>query len=158
MECKARCEEHSECRAVDYKTSQQLCTWFYRPCDSPSKKDTASYTLDRGFGPRVQIYPLEWATLLHGGTCSKAIACIWTPISWTAGCLSNDEGIGMMSEEQSLSLVECQSACVARMRCAAVDFFKKSGRCILFQYACSKPLQDGEGVSSYRLERGLDTK
>ena len=175
-ECQSYCEQHARCRVIEYHSSTERCRWYHKPCiqlSSKTKHGLSSHVLDRGFGPRVMISPLPWDTLLYGGTCGNSVReegkgegegegdgdrsarCVWTPISLTAGCSSNDEGITRMGEQKFSSLEKCQNACVANIHCAAVDFSQQSGWCTFFQYVCSQPLSDENGVSSYKLDRGF---
>jgi len=76
----------------------------------------------------------------------------WSVISTSAACEKNDDGIKRSYGEKKHTLQSCKTACEGMSGCVAIDFYKKSGWCNLFNRQCSTPQKTDSGASSYALE------
>jgi len=77
---------------------------------------------------------------------------VWKPISLTAACEINYEGILRTFGGEGFSLTSCQDRCIQTTGCVAIDFYVSSGWCNLFDVACTQPQRRLYGASSYLCE------
>lgn len=76
----------------------------------------------------------------------------WVTINSSAACEQNAEGIHRSScLGAGYTLGSCKLACQATSACVAVDFYRKTGWCNLFNEACTAPQRMKWDASSYKL-------
>merc|ERR1712110_125153 len=82
----------------------------------------------------------------------------WVVISSTKACEVNDEGNTRTFGGRGFSLESCRNRCMTTTGCVAIDFYTVSGWCNLFNQACTNPLRQKAGSSSYKLvQSGSDS-
>merc|ERR1712050_197279 len=74
----------------------------------------------------------------------------WVVISETAACQKNLDGIKWTGASKGFTLESCKAHCTGS--CVAIDFYRESGWCLLYDTACSTPQRTVAGASSYRKE------
>ena len=90
-------------------------------------------------------------------TVCSAEAASWRTISYSRACEKNKENIESVASQWIESLTQCKRMCFFNSNCIAIDWFKKAKWCNLFEQACTKPLEDKNGASSFMLLHGGDT-
>jgi len=74
----------------------------------------------------------------------------WTVIDEGKACEVNQEGITRTFGARGFSLETCKARCLETAGCKAVDYYRRSGWCNLYDRACSTPANSGHGASSWR--------
>merc|ERR1712099_40758 len=74
---------------------------------------------------------------------------IWTAISESLACETNDEGIWRTFGEGGFNLETCKARCLETAGCKAIDYYRESGWCNLYDNACSTPRSSHAGASSW---------
>eukprot|EP00755_Sulcionema_specki_P039367 Sspe_Gene.24275::Locus_9588_Transcript_2_2_Confidence_0.667_Length_13454::g.24275::m.24275 len=83
--------------------------------------------------------------------CSKGI---WVLVSESKGCFRNAEDIQPVYGADTFalpSLLACQQACTERTWCMAVDWYRNTGQCRMYDQACADPLDVYDGASHWKL-------
>jgi len=73
----------------------------------------------------------------------------WTIIDENAACERNNEGIERTFGASGFTLETCKARCIETVGCAAIDFYRDSGWCNLFDTACAIPLSTHHGAGSW---------
>jgi len=77
----------------------------------------------------------------------------WSVISDSHSCEINSQGIErMFIAKRMRDLTCCQQLCLETCGCVAVDYYRVTAWCNLYDRACETPRKGTEGASSYRLE------
>lgn len=142
--CKQRCKRRAKCIAVDYYQRTGTCNLYSEACHRPmEKKDGSSSHMITRAGLKFHV------------------------IHTMAACEDNEQGVQFVASSRHTNhnrahlvaggdLKSCKRACARRIDCMAFDFFRETGECNLFHEACTIPLTQSDGASSYRLDRSLD--
>mmetsp|Transcript_28540 Transcript_28540/g.52383 ORF Transcript_28540/g.52383 Transcript_28540/m.52383 type:complete len:673 (-) Transcript_28540:48-2066(-) len=75
---------------------------------------------------------------------------VWETINEGAACETNSEGIKKMMGKAGHKLDTCKALCSSTVNCMAIDYFKSTKWCNLFNAACKNPQRIADGSSSYR--------
>lgn len=133
--CQNLCNLHETCAAIDYYRATKYCIFYTEPCMRPM----ASHN-----HPISMRYKLDESA--------------WITIDAKKACENNKEGVKRMepynvSGRAEASLKNCQQACLNRLGCIAVDYYRNTTWCNFYSEACVTPLSTSDGASSYRLMR-----
>ena len=90
-------------------------------------------------------------------TVCSAEAANWRTISSSRGCEKNKENIEAVASQWMGTLDQCKRMCFYSSNCVAIDWFRNTKWCNLFDDACKKPLQDQNGAASFKLLHYSDT-
>jgi hypothetical protein len=139
-DCQQHCEKRSQCVAVDFYQETKHCNQYTEACQTPrgSNDGASSYRIER-----------KWLQ--------------WKAIDRSRACEENYEGIGHIAHRLNVpEMSTCKDMCTRKADCIAFDFFRDQGHCSLYNEACTGPLSDRHGASSYEMVRkdnmGADQK
>lgn len=130
-ECQTACQHRSQCVAVDYYSATGNCNQYTEACQTPrdTKDGASSYRIER-----------KWFQ--------------WKAIDRSRACEENNEGIGFVAHRLNVpEMTICKDMCTRKADCVAFDFFRDLASCSLYNEACTGPLADRHGASSYELVR-----
>jgi len=129
--CKDLCERRSGCLAVDFYRSLGLCRLFTEACASPQirRDGSESYAIRRS---------VAWAQTKVG-----------------KGCESNEDRVQILDKQSQKDggAGACKSWCANKEKCRGVDYYEKTGWCMLYEHACVRPKAAHDGVSSWHVVR-----
>ena len=76
-----------------------------------------------------------------------------TVINSSRACELNNENIEKLASLYGLSFGFCRALCLSKPNCGAIDWFRKTNWCNVYERACTNPLRKGGEASSYRVVR-----
>merc|ERR1719336_1527881 len=176
-DCQAICDDRDDCGAIQINTRSRHpannCLLYSNECnenreDLPCTSISECFYFERVFeattctlsgGEHVfdgwsgndsgenssNTCSCESGTLMCTGTTAE----IWTAISESLACEANDEGIWRTFGEGGFNLVTCKARCLETAGCKAIDYYRESGWCNLYDNACSTPRSSHAGASSW---------
>jgi len=130
--CRQLCERRAECIAIDYYVETNCCLFFADECSMPQ------------------------ATADGASSYKMARQAEWAVIDETHACEGNQEHVKpYMGLTRVVSSEQCKQECERRSRCVAVDYYRTSWYCNLYDVACTHPVADHDGACSFRIVRQL---
>jgi hypothetical protein len=87
---------------------------------------------------------------------AAALPSVWSTIDPDKGCQQSGENVKHFKEIQGSegsTIDDCRQYCENNGRCTAVDYFRDTRYCLLYERACSTPVAGHDGASSLRLVR-----
>jgi len=87
---------------------------------------------------------------IEAGTRAPPTCEQWTVIDGSKACYQNSEGISQTFGAYGFNFETCKARCIETAGCKAIDFYRYSGWCSLFDTACSTPMTTWDGASSWR--------
>mmetsp|Transcript_61331 Transcript_61331/g.109287 ORF Transcript_61331/g.109287 Transcript_61331/m.109287 type:complete len:777 (-) Transcript_61331:67-2397(-) len=150
--CRAWCMAWETCEGVDFYKSTGWCNVYDKICKGPklTKDGASSFRLHR---------KASFLQQSNSGVVRKAEQRtppdqppkLWIPISETAACEENREGIRYTAHRPGYTVDTCKVDCENTENCRAIDFYKETGWCIFYDRPCTTPGRVLSGSSSYRL-------
>merc|ERR1719326_1575852 len=125
-ESKDLCMKSHACATIDYYGETTYCLMYSEACTRPfaDHNDAMSMKL------RSVVEPT------------------WRTISLNKACESSKEGVSPLAKaggRKEESLEACKKACMTRLECIAVDYYKKTSWCNLYDEGCKTPLSTADG-------------
>jgi len=133
--CQARCESTDGCVAIDFYSRSGWCNLYNEACANPLRGGRGSPSSYRREGTPV-------------------VTTEWEVIDANKACENNREGIQRTFGHRGFTLETCQRRCEQTDGCNAIDFYSRSGWCNLYNEACTNPITERGGSSSYRIANG----
>jgi len=138
--CQEWCEGTDECKAIDFYHKGGVCLLYKKACKNPQATWAHASSYRMTSSPTTTASP----------SSTPSPANSWVVISETAACEKNLDGIKHTFASKGFTLESCKAHCTGS--CVAIDFYRKSGWCLLYDTACSTPQRTVAGASSYRKE------
>eukprot|EP00929_Paragymnodinium_shiwhaense_P106306 TRINITY_DN7158_c0_g1_i1.p2 TRINITY_DN7158_c0_g1~~TRINITY_DN7158_c0_g1_i1.p2 ORF type:complete len:579 (+),score=178.56 TRINITY_DN7158_c0_g1_i1:82-1737(+) len=166
-DCKKWCEHRSDCRAVDWYAETSWCVLYDDACTHPlsTADGVQSWRVQREGLPKVQgnkklgLMRREDASAAAAAedAGTQAASSLWSTIDAQNACQASKEGVQHFKEfkgdDGGFALRDCQQLCENNGRCTAIDFYRTTRYCLLYEQACTEPSANHDGASSMRIVR-----
>eukprot|EP00927_Polykrikos_kofoidii_P040145 TRINITY_DN34366_c0_g1_i1.p1 TRINITY_DN34366_c0_g1~~TRINITY_DN34366_c0_g1_i1.p1 ORF type:complete len:839 (+),score=136.21 TRINITY_DN34366_c0_g1_i1:120-2636(+) len=83
---------------------------------------------------------------------------VWGSIHESRACQGSPEITQLGDALVPVEFDGCQEACARRKDCNAIDYYKKTKWCVLYDKPCAQQTHGHDGASSWRLSRGVSSK